>query len=115
MAKNLKKQKIKKIPLNILVAFFLFVAAIAALKSENNKARLRTLGMQTQIGADHKTIYQWEQTLQEKPDYRDGWVQLSAAHYKVGNKEKAKEALQKAIAIDPNNEALLSFKKIVEN
>lgn len=115
MAKKFNKFKIlKKFPKNILIALFFFLAAVSALKSENQKIESKTLGLQTQIKADEETIYQWEQILKERPDYRDGWVQLTANYYKTGNKEKAKEALQKAIAIDPNNEMLLSFKKFIQ-
>lgn len=113
MAK-LQGLKIKTLPINIIVAVLLFSSAFVALKNEDYKAKQRTLGLQTQIKADQETIYQWEQILQERPDYRDGWVQLSASYYKAGNKEKAKEALQKALEIDPNNEQLLSFEKLIQ-
>lgn len=134
MARNLKRQKFKfyfpkkilwnpfayldkkarQLPKNVLIALVFFIAAMAALKSENQKSELRTLGLQTRINANQETIYQWEQILQERPDYRDGWVQLSASYYKSGNKQKAKEALKKAIEIDPNNESLLSFEKLIQ-
>ena len=74
----------------------------------------KILGQQTQIRADQQTITAWEQILEERPDYRDGWIQLAAAYYKIGERLKAKQALEKAKALDPNNETILNFEKFLE-
>lgn len=114
MAKLRLKQILKDLPKNVLIALFFFLASFWALKSENKRIDQRTLGLQTQIKSDQETIYSWEEILKERPDYRDGWMQLAAAYNKAGNKEKAKEALRKAIEIDPNNEQLVSFEKLIQ-
>jgi len=81
---------------------------------ENKKQEQKILGLQTQLKADQQTIAAWEQILEERPDYRDGWIQLAAAYYKIGDKQKAKEALQKAKLIDPDNEIILNFEKFLD-
>ena len=113
--KNPIKRKVKQLPLNIIVALVLVIAAISALKSENNRMNQRILGMQTKVKADQETIYKWEQILQERPDYKDGWVQLAIIYYKIGNKQKALEALSTARKIDPNNETLLLIEDLWNN
>ncbi|PIV00394.1 hypothetical protein COS55_03610 [Candidatus Shapirobacteria bacterium CG03_land_8_20_14_0_80_40_19] len=125
MARNLKRQpwnpfsyldrKAKHLPKNVLVGLLFFIAAITALNSEKQRMDLRTLGMQAQVKADQETIYKWEQLAQERPDYRDGWIQLAVAYYKSSDKEKALWALQKAKEIDPNNETLLKIEKLWGN
>lgn len=82
---------------------------------ENKKQEQKILGIQTQLKADQQTIAAWEQILAERPDYRDGWVHLAAAYYKAGDKQKARQALQKAKALDPTNEIILNFEKLLGN
>lgn len=112
MARNLKG---KHLPKNVLLALVFFITALAALNSEKQRTRLRILGMQAQVKADQKTIYQWEQITQERPNYRDGWIWLAVAYYKNNDKEKAHQALQKAKEIDPNNETLSQIKELWSN
>jgi cytochrome c-type biogenesis protein CcmH/NrfG len=75
----------------------------------------RVLGLQSQVNVDHKNIYAWEQILSERPDYRDGWIQLANLYYQSGDKIEAKTAILKAKELDPNNETVLSFEKFLEN
>ncbi|MGB9637569.1 MAG: tetratricopeptide repeat protein [Microgenomates group bacterium] len=107
-------KKAKRIPKNILLAFLFLVVSFFLLKSENKRINQRVLGLQTQLKADQKTAFDWEQILAERPDYRDGWIQLAAIYHRSGNKEKAKEALLRAKVLDPNNETILSFEKLLE-
>lgn len=106
--------RVKHIPLNIVLASLMFLAAFFGLKSEQQRMDSRALGIQTQVKADQETIYAWEQILTERPNYRDGWVQLAAAYYKVGQVTKAQEAVQKAIQLDPNNETIINFQKLLK-
>lgn len=50
-------------------------------------------------------IQSWEKIIAEKPDYRDGYLQLALLHYKLYEDQKAEEYLQEALIIDPNFEA----------
>lgn len=107
-------KKAKKIPKNIILAFLFLIPSLFLLKSENKRINQRVLGLQTQLKADQKTAFDWEQILAERPDYRDGWIQLAAIYYKLGDREKAREALGRAKLLDSTNETILSFEKLLE-
>ena len=105
----------KKIPLKLILSSFFFLVCLSLVSFENQRTAKKILGAQTQLKADQQTILAWEQILDERPDYRDGWIQLAAAYYKIGDKQKAKEALKKAKALDPTNEVILNFEKLLED
>lgn len=108
-------KKAKRIPRNIVLAVIFFVFSFFLLREEKIRMEKRILGLQTKIKADQKNAFDWEQILIERPDYRDGWIQLSALYHKLGDIEKAKEALARAKALDPSNETILSFEELLEN
>ena len=60
-----------------------------------------------------KLINFWEKIVAEKPNYRDGYLQLAILNYKIWQNEKAKENLKKALIIDPNFEPALALKQII--
>lgn len=62
-----------------------------------------------------KLIAAWGKILEEKPNYRDGYLQLAYLHYKLYENEKAKEYLEEAIELDPNYELARELKKILED
>lgn len=68
--------------------------------------------------SDPKDIKQlisaWEKIIEEKPGYRDGYLQLAYLHYKIYENEKAKEYLQKALELDPNYEPAKELERILE-
>lgn len=109
----MKVLMLKKLPKNILFAIVFLLLSLTLLYSENRRIDSRTLGSQIKVGSKQETVYQWEQILTERPDYRDGWIQLAALYYQLGNKEKAKEAISQAKNLDPNNENILSFEKFL--
>jgi len=61
-----------------------------------------------------RLISVWEKIVAEKPNYRDGYLQLAILHYKVFENEKAKEYLGKALDIDPNFEPAREMEKILK-
>lgn len=108
-------RKARKIPKNIVFALFFVFVSLWLLKTENKRIDQRILGVQTGLQADQKIAFEWERILLERPDYRDGWIQLAAIYYKLGNKEKAREAIGKAKVLDPTNPTILSFEKLLED
>ncbi len=62
-----------------------------------------------------RLIAAWEKVIEEKPDYRDGYLQLAYLHYKLYETEEAKEYLEKAIELDPNYELTREMEEILEN
>lgn len=107
-------KKAKKLPYNIILAAIFVVVSFFLLKEENDRRNQRILGLQTELKTDQKTAFDWEQILTERPDYRDGWIYLAAAYYKLGNKEKAKQALSRAKTLDPTNVTILSFEELLK-
>lgn len=108
-------RKAKKIPKNIILSFLFCAVALLLLRAENKRMHQAILGLQTRLKADSQEAFSWEQLLNERPDYRDGWIQLAAVYHKLGDTAKAKEALLRAKALDPTNETILSFEKLLEN
>jgi len=60
-----------------------------------------------------KLISLWEKIVAEKPDYRDGYLQLAILNYKIWQNEKAQEYLKKALIVDPNFGPALELEKII--
>jgi tetratricopeptide (TPR) repeat protein len=60
-----------------------------------------------------KLILLWEEIVAQKPDYRDGYLQLAVLNYKISEEKKASDSLKKALLIDPNFEPALELKKII--
>jgi len=106
-------RKAKKIPKNIILSFLFCAVSLLLLRAENRRIYQRILGLQTQLKANWEEVSSWEQILNERPDYRDGWMQLATIYYKLGEKEKAREALWKAKALDPTNEIILNVEKLI--
>ena len=111
----MNKQMLNKLPKNILFALVFLFVSLVLLYSENRRITSRTLGLQTKAGPKQETAYQWEQILIERPDYRDGWIELAALYYNLGEKQKAKEAVARAKDLDPNNENILAFEKFLKD
>lgn len=63
------------------------------------KEREKNITAQLNEQRDH-----WENVIGKYPDYRDGYYQLAILEYNLGNKEKAKNYLEKAFEIDANFE-----------
>ncbi len=104
----------KKLPKSLLFAILFCLVAFSSLLINKQQTNRQILGAKIRLEENQKEIYQWEQILAEKPDYRDGWLQLSSLWAQLGNRDKAKEALDQARAVDPNDEAILPLEKLLE-
>lgn len=60
-----------------------------------------------------RLIAAWEKIVEEKPNYRDGYLQLAILHYKLYKNDKAKEYLNKALDLDPNYEPARELEEII--
>ncbi|MBM3205583.1 tetratricopeptide repeat protein [Candidatus Shapirobacteria bacterium] len=60
-----------------------------------------------------RLISGWEQIVKQKPDYRDAYLQLAVFYYQTWQNEKAKEALRKALLIDPNFPPALRLSRLI--
>lgn len=59
-------------------------------------------------------IGQWEKIVKQKPNYRDGYVQLSLLYLSLRQKSEALENIQKAYLLDPNSPWVIELKKEIE-
>ena len=110
-----KIKKILPVPKRLILALFLFIIPTLIFKIESQKRTQKVLGEQTQIKEKQEIVYFWERVVREKPDYRDGWLQLAAAYTRLGEKDLARMAIKQAKVLDPNNEVILSFEKLLDN
>ncbi len=99
--------------LKIFLSTVLFLSTFLLVQLDNQKRAQKILGSETKLKTDQETILAWEQILEERPDYRDGWVQLAAIYYKADQTDKARQALLKAKTLDPTNEVVLNFEKFL--
>lgn len=100
---------------SLLISLILVIITFFLVNLQNQQVNQKILGLQTQLKTDRETVQAWEQILEERPDYRDGWIRLAAAYYKLGDKEKARQALQKAKQLDPTNPTIINFEKLLED
>lgn len=55
----------------------------------------------------------WENTVRQKPDYRDGYFSLALIYYQMKDFNKSSENLNKAMSLDPNFEKGKELKGIL--
>jgi tetratricopeptide (TPR) repeat protein len=126
---QLLKEKIVKMPNDYeahLQLAEIYLQSNQYQKAENELWQLRVLGTSTskfdqllqqkllQNPNDVKRLIAgWEQIVNQKPNYRDGWLQLAYLNYKIYEDEKAKEYLTKALDLDPNFVPVRELEKII--
>jgi tetratricopeptide (TPR) repeat protein len=88
----------------------------SSLETENWLLKTKRLWQQKHY-SDPKDIRRlisaWEKIVEEKPNYRDGYLQLAYLHYKLYENDKAKEYLNKALDLDPNYEPARELERIL--
>ncbi|HUV72409.1 MAG TPA: hypothetical protein VMW25_05350 [Clostridia bacterium] len=108
------RRKLEKIPLRVLLALVIFLSLSLLLQKERDKTKEKVLGWQAEVRTTQEKAYAWKQLLAEKPDYRDGWLQLVGLYLELNSPQEAKEALFQAKTLDPNNEKILVLEKLLE-
>lgn len=102
----------------LLLAQKQFGNPVSQVLGEQTNPQLKEL-WQKKIYSDSKEIEKlislWKKIIEEKPNYRDGYLQLVYLHYKIYENEKAKEYLQKAIELDPNYSITKEMEKLLNN
>ncbi|HUV42812.1 MAG TPA: hypothetical protein VMY36_02785 [Patescibacteria group bacterium] len=61
-----------------------------------------------------KLIAAWEKIIEEKSDYRDGYLQLAYLYYQLYENEKAEKYLKKAIELDLNYQPARALEKLIQ-
>jgi tetratricopeptide (TPR) repeat protein len=62
-----------------------------------------------------EAIKYWEKSVSLDPKMTDAWLQLGFAYYATGNKDKAKEALQKVITLEPGSDNAKSAQEFIDS
>lgn len=62
-----------------------------------------------------EAIKYWEKAVTLDPKMSDAWLQLGFAYYATGNKDKAKEALQKVIQLEPGSDNAKSAQEFIDS
>jgi Flp pilus assembly protein TadD len=91
---------------HLTVAAILVVAtAFPASAGQRGQAREQVeFGVQVaQRGLWREAIYRWERATQIDPTYAAAFNNLAVAYEQDGQLDKAREAYEKAIALEPNN------------
>lgn len=73
----------------------------------------RIRGIKQQPEIIRERIGELEKIVGEKKDYRDIYLQLSYYYYQLYEDQKAQEALNAALSLDPNYPASLKLKEII--
>jgi len=58
-------------------------------------------------------ILSWEKVVEEKPSHRDVWLRLAVLNYQLKNDDKARDALEMAVYLDPNDLSVQEIREIV--
>jgi tetratricopeptide (TPR) repeat protein len=66
-------------------------------------------------GQPAEAIQYWEKAVTLDPKLSDAWLQLGFAYYSVQNKDKAKEALQKVIELEPGSDNAKSAQEFLSS
>jgi len=85
--------------------------------SNENQVKLEKLWQEKQENDPQDLeilIQKWQKVLEEKPDYRDGWLKMAVYLIKVRKINEAKEALEKAKELDPNYEIIREIEARIE-
>ena len=67
--------------------------------------------IQEERGKTEKEIAFWEKSLTKYKDSRDIYLKIASLAYRLGNTEKARESLRKALEIDPNSKEAREMEK----
>ncbi len=84
---------------------YLFVTPQAVLGAQSESTDLLSLWEQHRTYQDRAYHY-WKATIEQTPDYRDGYMTLASISSALGKKDEAVAYLHQAYALDPNNEAI---------
>lgn len=110
MAKRIVQNSKLKIQDKKKIFLFLFGALIIFLSLTNLALWAKSeIAEEGRAPIKNEIIY-WEEIVRETPTYRDGYLKLATLYWQLREDEKAKENLDKAIAIDPNSEKARELK-----
>jgi len=97
----------------IVISFALLVALILTFGLDlfQNIQKQKEQNFQREVlTSELKT---WESIAQEFPNFKDAYYQLAVLSYRLGDFEKAKEYVKKALFLDPNFDKAKELEKLL--
>jgi tetratricopeptide (TPR) repeat protein len=97
----------------LIIIVTLVVASIVILGADllNNLQKQKELDFQRKVlTSELKT---WESIAQKFPKFKDAYFELAVLAYRLGDLEKAKEYVNKALYLDPNFEKARDLQKLL--
>jgi Tfp pilus assembly protein PilF len=92
--------------LTVFSVVILLTAPVAA-RAQNDRGKSKQqveFGIKVaQNGLWNEALYRWEKATQLDPSYAAAWNNLAIAYEHEGKFEQAKQAYEKALALDPKN------------
>ena len=90
-----------------ILSVVVFLAAPAVARAQNDRGKSKEqveFGIKVaQNGLWNEALYRWEKATQLDPTYAAAWNNLAIAYEHEGKFEEAKQAYEKALALDPKN------------
>jgi Flp pilus assembly protein TadD len=93
----------RPIAAGLVLAFVGFVTPVFADARSDAKAQVDFGINVAQRGLWREAIYRWERAVQIDPTYSAAFNDLAVAYEHEGQLDKAREAYEKALALDPDN------------
>jgi len=79
----------------------------------------RVLGVQDEVRETIKAELEekvefWKQVVEREPAYVEGWIRLATYSWRLRKDELAREYLNQAVELDPNNEVVEKLRQLME-
>lgn len=91
------------------LAFAIAVATVLPASAQDRGAAKQQVEFGVQVaqkGLWREAIYRWERATQLDPTYAPAFNNLAVAYEQAGQLDKAREAYEKAVALQPNNQLI---------
>src|SRR5206468_2062868 len=99
--------------------FMVFLVAVLIATAFMGFLVYKNLSMQKEAAVEHQKLVSelvfWQNVTAKHADYRDAYFMLAILEYRLGNKQKALDYIEKSLAIDPNFTQGREFEKILSN
>ena len=90
-----------------ILSVVILLAAPAAARAQNDRGKSKQqveFGIKVaQNGLWNEALYRWQKATELDPTYAAAWNNLAIAYEHEGKFEEAKQAYEKALALDPKN------------
>ena len=99
-------------PVLLLTLIVLIALLIVSVDVSRNYKKFSDLSQKKTVLEKEKEG--WTKVLIKYPDYRGGYLSLAIIEYKLGNRDKSRQYLNKALNLDPNFDEGRAFKEFLD-